>query len=122
MKLKLFPTNRVFAVGETSIKFRNAGTFSTVTIAVPMKEPLLALTIAVPGFEAMNLPELSTVPTVTLLLDQVTEAVNALPYWSFGEAVNVKLSPTKSVFVVGRTWIRFRNGGTFSTVMIAVPV
>src|SRR3989337_597021 len=122
VNVKLSPTIKDLDGGETSIKFRNGGTFSTVTIAVPLTDPLVAFTMAVPGLDAVNFPEASTVPTVLLLLDQVTVAVNVFPYWSFGVAVKVWLSPTIKDLDGGETSIKFRNGGTFSTVTIAVPV
>src|SRR3990172_2448212 len=79
----------------------------TVTIAVPVTDPLVAFSMAVPGLDAVNFPEASTVPTVLLLLDQVTVAVNVFPYWSFGVAVKVWLSPTIKDLDGGETSIKF---------------
>jgi len=102
----------------------------TKTIAVPVTDPLVAFIIVVPATSAVKSPVLEfTVPTVSLLLDQVTVADIESPYWSFGEAANVWVSPTTRFIEFGMTFIEFRNGGMhtpstgspFRTVPIIVP-
>ena len=84
---------------------------------------MVALTIAVPGLEAVNFPvEDQQFLLSSLLLDQVTDAVNASPYWSFGVSSECEVISHEQGFWVGETSIEFRNGGTLSTVTIAVPV
>jgi hypothetical protein len=78
----------------------------TVTPAVPLTEPLVALTVSLPVLEveAVYSPLLLLMlPTVELVFDQVMLALMALPNWSLAAALNCCLLPCVTVAVVGET-------------------
>ena len=99
MNVRLPPTNSEDVDGETVIVVSTGvgdgvggggGSVNdiTVTAAVPLTVPLAASTAATPAACAVNFPVLSIVPTVVLLLDQVTVAEIGFPFWSLVAAVN----------------------------------
>ncbi len=60
----------------------------TVTDAVPLIVPFVAVIVVVPAASAINEPVLSIVPIVVLLLLHVTIASIGLLFWSKVVAVN----------------------------------
>ncbi len=101
----------------------------TVADAVPLTDPLLAVMVVCPAASAVNFPALSMVPTVTLLLDQVTTVDIGLPFWSLVAAVNVRVPFTTSEAVDGETVIVVStgvgvggSGVNANTVAVAVPL
>src|SRR5205823_13193731 len=65
------------------------GTWVTVTDAVPLFPSLVAVIVAEPGVTPETSPELFTVATDVLLLDQVTARPDrAVPFASLGVAVS----------------------------------
>ena len=65
------------------------GTLVTVIDAVPLFPSLVAVIVADPGVAAETSPELLTVATAVLLLDQVTvRPESAAPFASLGVAVS----------------------------------
>lgn len=74
------PTVSEAVEGVTVIVVSTAGGFVTVTDAVPLTVPLVALTVAEPAANAVNTPALLIVPTAVLLLDHVMVTDIGLPF------------------------------------------
>ncbi len=86
-------TSRVAVAGETFIVVNTDAPGAelagfTVTDAVPLTVPFVAVIVVVPGANAINEPAASTVPTVVLLLLHVTVASIGLLFWSKVVVVN----------------------------------
>src|SRR5262245_46484244 len=79
----------------------------TVTVALPVTEPLVALmvTVGVPLPGAVYRPVPLIVPGVLLVLasDQEMAAVMALPNWSLAAAVNCRVALLATVALAGET-------------------
>nr|WP_062265741.1 hypothetical protein [Methanoculleus bourgensis] len=101
------PTARFAVAGETSIVV----TGDTVACAVPVTPSAAAVTVVVPPARAVKNPVEFTVPTVSLLLDQVNVTpVISLSSWSFAVAVNCCVAPAARFAVAGETSIAVRMG------------
>lgn len=74
------PTTSEDVEGETVIVVNTGAGAVTVTDAVPLTVPLVALTVVVPADKAVNTPALLMVPTAVLLLDHVIVVAKGLPY------------------------------------------
>ncbi len=95
----------------------------TVTVAVPLTDPLEAVIIVAPAFFAVNMPVVgSIVPTVVLLLDHVIVATIVLLNWSRAVAVNDWVPPTVKDTVAGETVIVVNSVEGGETVTVAVPL
>ncbi len=82
-----------------------AGTWETVTAAVPVIEPVVAVIVAVPSVTAVTSPADETVAMDAEEVDHVTVTPDmAVPPASFTVALSVTVSPTDvRVFVLGET-------------------
>src|SRR3989475_5444046 len=97
------------------------GTFVTVTVAVPLCPSLVAVIVADPAATPVTNPLGLTVAAAALLVAQVTtRPLRAVPFASFGVAVNWVVAPTVTPAVVGLTVTEAT--GTFVTVAAAVPL
>ncbi len=119
------PPTTTLAVDGAIVTVVNTGTGArivTVAAAVPLTVPLAALIVVVPADNAVNFPLASIVPTAVLLLVQVMVAAIALPFWSFGAAVNVCVPPTNTLAVAGVTVIVVRTGVCAIAFTVVVPL
>jgi hypothetical protein len=97
------------------------GTAVTVSDAVPLWPPLVAVIVAVPVRIPVTKPLPDTVATAPLLVAQVTALpVSAFPLASSGVAVSCAVCPTVTLDVVGLTTTEAT--GTPVTVTNAVPL
>ena len=81
MNVSVPPTTILGVAGLTVIVVSTGAASDTVTLAVPVTLPLVAVTVVVPAATAVNTPVVaSIVPTVVLLLLHVTVAVIGSPY------------------------------------------
>ena len=110
----------------TAVNTPGWGVAITVTAAlfVFVTEPFTAVTVmvVVPTPAAVKSPLASMVPTVVSLLVQVMVAAIALPFWSFGAAVNVCVPPTNTLAVDGVTIIVVNTGTGAGAVAVTVVV
>src|SRR3989442_6976223 len=96
------------------------GTFVTVMAAVPLCPSLVAVIVAELAATPVTDPLALTVATAALLVAQVTaRPLRAVPFESFGVAVNWVVAPTVSPAAVGLTVTEAT--GTLVTVMADVP-
>src|SRR2546430_438613 len=96
------------------------GTLVTVIDAVPLLPSLVAVIVAEPGATPKTSPELFTVATDVLLLDQLTaRPERAAPFASLGVAVSWTVCPAWTVAVGGVT--STVATGTLGTVIDAGP-
>ena len=114
------PIRRVARAGVTAIQMGTATT-STVTSAVPVASPALAVIVALPSPAAVTSPEPSTVATASSPDSHENSAAStACPFASNAAAVNRSVSPTAaSVASFGAT---DTESGDCATVTSAVPV
>jgi hypothetical protein len=92
----------------------------TVTVAVPLLPPALAVMVAGPARAPVTTPELDTVATPVLLEVHVTVYPSTLCHLaSFTVAVNVVVDPDATLLVAGDTVIVAT--GARLTVTVAVP-
>src|SRR6266700_396491 len=97
------------------------GTTVTVSDAVPLCPPLVAVMVVEPAARAVTSPLVPTVATVVLQLDHATLLpVSGFPPESFGVAVSCTVCPTKSPADAGLTVTEAT--GTTLTVNDAVPL
>ena len=94
----------------------------TDTPAVPLTEPLVAVTVAGPAAKALNKPLPLTVPTVVLLDVQVRVAAIGFPNWSRVVAVNCRVLPTITLAEDGLRVIVVRTGVADTTVAVVEPL
>src|SRR3989442_9276340 len=96
------------------------GTLVTVTVAVPLCPSLVAVIVAAPAATPVTKPLPETVAAAVLLVAQVTaRPLRAVPFASFGVAVNWVVVPTVTPAAVGLTVTEAT--GTLVTVMADVP-
>ncbi len=113
--------SRVAVVGATVMLSRTGSSALTVTAALPVTPPAVAVTSAVPSANAVKSPFSSTVPTVSLLLVHATETpVMALPNWSRAVAENCSVPLISRVAVAGVTVMLSRISSVALTVTFAV--
>jgi len=113
------PTVRLAAAGLTVTDA--TGTFVTVTAAVPLCPSLVAVIVAEPAAAPVTKPLAETVAAAALLVAQVTtRPLRAVPFASFGVAVNWVVAPTVTPTAVGLTVTEAT--GTLVTVMADVPL
>src|SRR5207244_817286 len=113
------PTVRLTAAGLTVTEA--TGTLVTVTAAVPLCPSLVAVIVAEPAATPVPRPLADTVATAALLVAQVTaRPLRAVPFASFGVAVNWVVAPTVTPAAVGL--IVTEATGTLVTVMADVPL
>src|SRR5207245_179121 len=97
------------------------GTFVTVMAAVPLCPSLVAVIVAAPAATPVTKPLAETVATTALLVPHVTtRPLRAVPFASFGVAVNWVVAPTVTPAAVGLTITEAT--GTLVTVMADVPL
>src|SRR5207247_10889951 len=97
------------------------GTFVTVRAAVPLCPSLVAVIVAEPAAQPVTRPRAETVATAALLVPHVTaRPLRAVPFASFGVAVNWVVAPTVTLAAVGLTVTEAT--GTLLIVMAAVPL
>jgi len=97
------------------------GTLVTVTVAVPLCPSLVAVIVAEPAATPVTKPLAETVAAAALLVAQVTtRPLRAVPFASFGVAVNCVVAPTVTPAAVGLTVTEAT--GTLVTVMADVPL
>ena len=97
------------------------GTLVTVMADVPLCPSLVAVIVAEPVATPVTNPLAETVATAALLVAQVTaRPLRAVPFASFGVAVNWVVVPTVTPAAVGLTVTEAT--GTLVTVMADVPV
>src|SRR6266480_3660271 len=97
------------------------GTLVTVMADVPLCPSLVAVIVAEPAATLVTSPLAETVATAALLVAQVTvRPLRAVPFASFGVAVNWVVAPTVRLAVVGLTVTEAT--GTLVTVMADVPL
>jgi len=97
------------------------GTLVTVMAAVPLCPSLVAVIVAAPAATPVTKPLAETVATTALLVPHVTtRPLRAVPFASFGVAVNWVAAPTVTPAAVGLTVTEAT--GTLVTVMADVPL
>ena len=97
------------------------GTLVTVMADVPLCPSLVAVIVAEPAATLVTSPLAETVATAALLVAQVTvRPLRAVPFASFGVAVNCVVAPTVRLAVAGLTVTDAT--GTLVTVRAAVPL
>src|SRR5690242_587983 len=97
------------------------GTLVTVMADVPLCPSLVAVMVAEPAATPVTNPLAETVATAALLVAQVTtRPLRAVPFASFGVAVNWFVAPTVTPAAVGLTVTEAT--GTLVTVMADVPL
>jgi len=97
------------------------GTLVTVMAAVPLCPSLVAVIVAAPAATPVTKPLAETVATTALLVPHVTtRPLRAVPFASFGVAVNWVVAPTVTPAAVGLTITEAT--GTLVTVMADVPL
>src|SRR2546427_5728475 len=97
------------------------GTLVTVMAAVPLCPSLVAAIVAEPAATPVTNPLAETVATAALLVPHVTtRPLRAVPFASFGVAVNWVVVPTVTPAAAGLTVTEAT--GTFVTVAAAVPL
>src|SRR2546422_3549824 len=112
------PTVRLAAAG--LMVTEATGTFVGVTADVPLFPSLVAVIVAAPAATPVTNPLALTKATAALLVAHVTvRPVRAVPFKSFGVAVNWVVAPTMRLAVAGLTVTEAT--GTFVTVMGEVP-
>jgi hypothetical protein len=93
--------------------------FVTVTLALPLTLPLVAVTVAFPeAYDAVYRPELFTEPHPTF--DQVTVVDIAPPNWSAPLAVNCCVSWDDNVTLAGDTPIEVNVWLTVTLTLLVV--
>src|SRR5438046_201725 len=113
------PTVTPAAVGLTVTDA--TGTFVTVMADVPLCPSLVAVIVAEPAATPVTKPLAETVAAAALLVAQVTtRPLRAVPFASFGVAVNWVVAPTVTPAAVGLTVTEAT--GTLVTVMADVPL
>src|SRR6266568_1474913 len=113
------PTRIVAELGATVTEA--TGTGATVTAAVPLFPPAVAVMVAEPAVLPVTSPLALTVATAVPLLAHVTVApLSGLPAESFGVAVTWTVAPTRIVAELGVTITEAT--GTGATVTAAVPL
>jgi len=113
------PTLRLAAAG--LIVTVATGTFVTVMAAVPLCPSLVAVIVAELAATPVTNPLAETVAAAALLVAHVTaRPLRAVPFASFGVAVNAVVAPTVRLAVAGLTVTEAT--GTLVTVMAAVPL
>src|ERR1700719_4569119 len=96
------------------------GTAVTVMADVPFCPSLVAVIVAVPGATPVTRPLPLTVAAAVLLeLHVITRPVSAMPFASFGIAINCTVCPTTKLAVAGVSVTEAT--GTAVTVMADVP-
>src|SRR5581483_8407342 len=91
----------------------DTGTSVTVTVAVRVTLPNVAVTVAVPGFRATTSPDCSMAAMLVSLIDHVTvRPVSARPPAYFVVSLSCDDVPTRSVIVPGATTIEATGTGT----------
>ena len=109
------------AVGLTESE-KSAGTVVTVTLAVPLTLPLVAVTVKEPAVEpAVNKPAVLMVPPPLTVQVNVGCGLTGWPNWSRPVAVNCCVPPVCTDALAGATVIVVRTGGAV-TVTLAVPL
>jgi len=97
------------------------GAFVTVTADVPLFPSLVAVIVTEPAATPLANPLAETVAMAALLVAHVTaRPLRAVPFESFGVAVNCVVAPTVRLAVAGLTVTAAT--GTFVTVRAAVPL
>jgi len=97
------------------------GTGVTVMVYVPLCPSLVAVIVAEPAATPVTKPLALTVATAALPVAHVTvRPLRAVPFASFGVAVNWVVPPTVRLAVAGLTVTEAT--GTFVTVTAAVPL
>src|SRR5437773_8616427 len=97
------------------------GTLVTVMADVPLCPSLVAVIVAEPAATPVTNPLAETVAAAALLVAQVTtRPLRAVPFASFGVAVNWVVAPTVTPAAVGL--IVTEATGTLVTVMAEVPL
>src|SRR5882762_805524 len=97
------------------------GALETVTVAVALCPPLVAVIEAEPAATPVTKPLALTVATAALLVAHVTaRPLRAVPFESFGVAVNCVVAPTVRLAVAGLSVTEAT--GTFVTVTADVPL
>src|SRR5881409_4101462 len=93
---RLAPRSRVAVAGLITTDATDAtGTLETVTVAVALCPPLVAVIEAEPAATPVTKPLALTVATAALLVAHVTaRPLRAVPFESFGVAVNWVVAPT----------------------------
>jgi len=113
------PTVKLAVAGLTVTEA--TGTLVTVTVAVPLCPSLVAVIVAEPAATPVTNPLAETVAAAALLVAQVTtRPLRAVPFASFGVAVNWVVAPTVTPVAVGLTVTEAT--GTLVTVMADVPL
>jgi len=119
VSVEVAPTLIVSDVGVTAM-LAGAPAF-TVTDAVPLAEPLVAVIVVVPGMRPVTTPNVETLATSGLLELQVTgRPPSTLPLASITTAVSVPVCATLSDSVPGFTVTL--AAGTMVTVTLVVPL
>ena len=105
------PATSVSAAGVSAMVLTS---WATVTVALPDTEPAVAVIVAVPSPTAVTSPDALTVPTMVLLLAQLTVApAIAWPFWSRTSARSCTVSPRAvSSAVAGVTITVVGRGGS----------
>src|SRR3989442_15083640 len=94
------PTSRLAIAGVTVTEA--TGTFVTVIADVPLFPSLVAVIVADPATTPLTNPLAQTLATAALLLAHVTtRPLRAVPFASFGVAVNWVVAPTARLAVAG---------------------
>src|SRR5712691_5058473 len=97
------------------------GTLVTVMADVPLFPSLVAVIVAEPAATPVTTPLAEAVATAALLVAQVTvRPLRAVPFASFGVAVNWVVAPSVTLADAGLTVTEAT--GTFVTVMVDVPL
>jgi hypothetical protein len=87
----------------------STGTAVTVTVVFALTPPDAAVITALPGATPVTTPLPLTVAMFVAPDDQLTDAANAPPFWSFGLATSCSVAPTATV-VPPATEIDVRTG------------
>jgi hypothetical protein len=116
------PTWRLAAAGLTVTDA--TGTLVTAMADVPLLPSLVAVMVAEPAATPVTNPLALTVATAALLLAHVTaRKLRAVPFESFGVAVNCVAAPAWRLAAAGLTVTDATDaGGSAVTAMAAVPV
>ncbi len=112
-----------YPVDVTDVTFRSGARPITVTSAVvEVTPPAEAVTFVLPVARPVNNPFALMVPTVSSLLDQVTDIlIIVVPFWSRRTAVNCRVSDTLSWTDVGETVSKATTGvSTLKSLIVSV--